>query len=317
MSHLVESMAYVGAMPWHKLGNSLEKGQSLDIWAEQAGLNWEINKSPVLFNKDNEGQSPQGNFDDKSVLYRSDTGAPLSVVSQGYNVVQPREILDFYKDLTEISGFELETAGVLKGGKKIWALARTGQSTSLKGNDVTNGYVLLATACDGSMATTAQFTSVRVVCNNTLAVSLFQEKENAIKIPHSTRFDAKAVKKSLGISVSAWDDFMYQMKILSERPVSLREARDFYHAVFSSTQTTGKTNERSMAKAIGLFEGNGRGSQLASAKNTAFGLLNSITEFVDHEKRAKSSDHRMDSAWFGQGASVKSKALNHAFALVA
>ncbi len=317
MSHLVESMAYVGAMPWHKLGNSLEKGQSLDIWAEQAGLNWEINKSPVLFNKDNEGQSPQGNFDDKSVLYRSDTGAPLSVVSQRYNVVQPREILDFYKDLTEISGFELETAGVLKGGKKIWALARTGQSTSLKGNDVTNGYVLLATACDGSMATTAQFTSVRVVCNNTLAVSLFQEKENAIKIPHSTRFDAKAVKKSLGISVSAWDDFMYQMKILSERPVSLREARDFYHAVFSSTQTTGKTNERSMAKAIGLFEGNGRGSQLASAKNTAFGLLNSITEFVDHEKRAKSSDHRMDSAWFGQGASVKSKALNHAFALVA
>lgn len=317
MSHLVESMAYVGAMPWHKLGNSLEKGQSLDIWAEQAGLNWEINKSPVLFNKDNEGQSPQGNFDDKSVLYRSDTGAPLSVVSQRYNVVQPQEILDFYKDLTEISGFELETAGVLKGGKKIWALARTGQSTSLKGNDVTNGYVLLATACDGSMATTAQFTSVRVVCNNTLAVSLFQEKENAIKIPHSTRFDAKAVKKSLGISVSAWDDFMYQMKILSERPVSLREARDFYHAVFSSTQTTGKTNERSMAKAIGLFEGNGRGSQLASAKNTAFGLLNSITEFVDHEKRAKSSDHRIDSAWFGQGASVKSKALNHAFALVA
>lgn len=317
MSHLIESMAYVGAMPWHKLGNSLEKGQSLDIWAEQAGLDWEINKSPVLFNKNNEGQSPQGNFDDKSVLYRSDTGAPLSVVSQRYNVVQPREILDFYKDLTEISGFELETAGVLKGGKKIWALARTGQSTSLKGNDVTNGYVLLATACDGSMATTAQFTSVRVVCNNTLAVSLFQEKENAIKIPHSTRFDAKAVKKSLGISVSAWDDFMYQMKILSERPVSLREARDFYHAVFSSTQTTGKTNERSMAKAIGLFEGNGRGSQLASAKNTAFGLLNSITEFVDHEKRAKSSDHRMDSAWFGQGASVKSKALNHAFALVA
>ena len=317
MSHLVESMAYVGAMPWHKLGNSLEKGQSLDIWAEQAGLNWEINKSPVLFNKDNEGQSPQGNFDDKSVLYRSDTGAPLFVVSQRYNVVQPREILDFYKDLTEISGFELETAGVLKGGKKIWALARTGQSTSLKGNDVTNGYVLLATACDGSMATTAQFTSVRVVCNNTLAVSLFQEKENAIKIPHSTRFDAKAVKKSLGISVSAWDDFMYQMKILSERPVSLREARDFYHAVFSSTQTTGKTNERSMAKAIGLFEGNGRGSQLASAKNTAFGLLNSITEFVDHEKRAKSSDHRMDSAWFGQGASVKSKALNQAFTLVA
>jgi phage/plasmid-like protein (TIGR03299 family) len=213
------------------------------------------------------------------VLYRSDTGAPLSVVSQRYNVVQPREILEFYRDLTEVSGFELETAGALKGGKKIWALARTMQFTSLKGNDVTKGYVLLATACDGSMATTAQFTSVRVVCNNTLAVSLFQEKGSAVKVPHSTQFDAKAVKKYLGISVSAWDDFMYQMKILSERPVSLREASNFYHSVFSSKNVEGKTNERSMAKAISLFEGNGRGSQLASSKNTAFGLLNSVTEF--------------------------------------
>jgi hypothetical protein len=50
-------------------------------------------------------------------------GLPLSVVSQRYNVVQPREILEFYRDFTEVSGFELETAGVLKGGKKIWALA--------------------------------------------------------------------------------------------------------------------------------------------------------------------------------------------------
>jgi hypothetical protein len=59
-----------------------------------------------------------------------------------------REILEFYRDLTEQSGFELETAGVLKGGKKFWALARTGQT--LKGKDVSNGYILLATACDGT-----------------------------------------------------------------------------------------------------------------------------------------------------------------------
>lgn len=41
-----------------------------------------------------------------------------------------------------------------------------------QGNGVTNAYVLLATACDGTLATTAQFTSTRVVCNNTLAVAL-------------------------------------------------------------------------------------------------------------------------------------------------
>jgi hypothetical protein len=39
-------------------------------------------------------------------------------VSNRYQVVQPREILEFYRDLTEISGFELETAGVLKEGRR-------------------------------------------------------------------------------------------------------------------------------------------------------------------------------------------------------
>ena len=91
-------------------------------------------------------------------------------VSQRYQVVQPREIFrGFYRDLTEVSGFELETAGGVKGGRKIWALAKTGQSMALRGNDVTNGYLLLATACDGTLATTAQFTGIRVVCNNTFS----------------------------------------------------------------------------------------------------------------------------------------------------
>lgn len=85
---------------------------------------------------------------------------------------QPGGILEFYRDLTEVSGFALETAGVLRGGRKIWTPARTGQSSTLKGNDVTNAYVLLATACDGKLATSAQFTSIRVVCNNTLAAAL-------------------------------------------------------------------------------------------------------------------------------------------------
>ncbi len=45
------------------------------------------------------------------------------MVSQRYQEVQPKEILEFYRDLTEQSVFELETARVLKGGKKFWALA--------------------------------------------------------------------------------------------------------------------------------------------------------------------------------------------------
>ena len=286
------------------------------------------------------------------MLYRSDTHAPLSVVSQRFQEVQPMEILHFYKDLTEQSGFELETAGVLKGGKKFWALAKTGQTSALKGKDVSNGYILLATACDGTLATTAQFTSIRVVCNNTLAIALKAQNTSAgvVKVPHSTRFDAEKVKQQLGISVRAWDEYMYEMKQLSQRKVTQQEAAAYFDAVFNNTSlsiaeqdesivqfyrnaampnqvpvtsTTNKAdnktepNGRAMSKVMTMFNGHGRGAELSSAKDTAYGLLCSITEFVDHERRAMSQDYRLDSAWFGAGAAIKQRGLEQALRMIA
>lgn len=343
MAHQIEQIAYVGETPWHGLGNQLSPNQPLEVWAQQAGMDWRIESSNVSYMAQNErGQSIIMPYEEQRVLYRSDTHAPLSVVSQRYQEVQPKEILEFYRDLTEQSGFELETAGVLKGGKKFWALARTGQSTALKSKDVSNGYILLATACDGTLATTAQFTSIRVVCNNTLAIALRGQSSSAgvVKVPHSTKFDAEKVKQQLGISVRAWDEYMYEMKQLTQRKVSQQEAKAYFDAVFNNStmsisdpeeniiqfyrnvaqqvqEKKPEPNGRAMNKALEMFNGQGRGAELSSAKDTAYGLLCSITEFVDHERRAMSTDHRLDSAWFGAGAGVKQRGLEQALALIA
>jgi len=355
MAHLVETMAFTGQTPWHGLGNELTPNQPLEIWAQQAGMDWRIESSDVSYMAQNEkGQSIIMPFEEQRVLYRSDTHAPLSVVSQRFQEVQPMEILHFYKDLTEQSGFELETAGVLKGGKKFWALAKTGQSSVLKGKDVSNGYILLATACDGTLATTAQFTSIRVVCNNTLAIALKAHNSTSnnagvVKVPHSTRFDAEKVKQQLGISVRAWDEHIYEMKQLSQRKVTQQEAAAYFDAVFNNTSlsiaeqdesivqfyrnaampnqvpvtsTTNRAdnktepNGRAMSKVMTMFNGHGRGAELSSAKDTAYGLLCSITEFVDHERRAMSQDYRLDSAWFGAGAAIKQRGLEQALRMI-
>ncbi|MDP1371836.1 DUF932 domain-containing protein [Acinetobacter lwoffii] len=343
MAHQIEKMAYVGETPWHGLGNQLTQNQSIEVWAKQAGMDWRIESSDVSYMAQNErGQSIIMPYEEQRVLYRSDTHAPLSVVSQRYQEVQPMEILEFYRDLTEQSGFELETAGVLKGGKKFWALARTGQSTALKGKDVSNGYILLATACDGTLATTAQFTNIRVVCNNTLAIALRGQSSSAgvVKVPHSTKFDADKVKQQLGISVRAWDEHMYEMKQLSQRKVTQGEAAAFFDAVFNNTSMSvadqeeniiqfyrniatanpakekSEPNGRAMTKVMDMFNGQGRGAELSSAKDSAYGLLCSITEFADHERRAMSTDHRLDSAWFGAGAALKQRGLEQALRLV-
>lgn len=102
------------------------------------------------------------------------------------------------------------------------ALARTGQSMTLRGNDHVNGYLLLAASCDGTLTTTATPTTVRVVSSITV-----NGATQAIKVSHSMRFDPRVVKKRLGIAVAGWDEFMYRLRLLADRKVGDAESTGF------------------------------------------------------------------------------------------
>jgi len=315
MAHEVEAMAYVQETPWHGLGIKLTEGQPLEVWTREAGMEWDIRETPVHFLPNN------GEFvkvEGQKVLFRSDTEAPLSVVSDRYKPVQPREVLDFYKDLVSAGGFELETAGVLKGGRKLWALARTGQEAVLRGGDRVRAYLLLATACDGSLATTAQYTSVRVVCNNTLQMAV-GNTTGAIRVPHTVKFDAQAVKDELGLGFSAWDTFKQSIHALAARTVSPAEAQAYLANVLgdSTLPLDEQPRERLLKSVYDLYAGEAVGSDLQAANGTAWGLLNSVTEYLDHHRRERVTGGRLHSAWFGQGAAVKKHALDEALKLAA
>lgn len=318
MAHEVESMAYVDATPWHGLGNQLTPKQPIEVWQKEAGMDWQIRETEVLYSVSGGDGLHLKAHPESKVLFRSDTLSPLSVVSNRYKVVQPAEVLEFYRDLVSAGGFELETAGVLKGGRKLWALAKTGQETMLRGDDRIKAYLLLATSCDGTLCTTAQFTSIRVVCNNTLQMAV-GDTGGAVKVPHSTQFDPQAVKQSLGLGISRWESFVGSMRQLAERKVNKFEAMNYLVNVLGDQQLP--LNEQPNAKAIqqvfSLFNGDGKGSELPSASGTAWGLLNGVTEYVDQHRRARSTDHRLDSAWFGPGALLKEKAFHHALKLAA
>ncbi len=187
-------MAFIGATPWHGLGQQVDPNATIEEWQRAAGLDWKIERAPVQYMN-----GAMHNFDEKHVLYRGDTNAPLSVVSARYKVVQPHDVLEFFRDLVGAGGFNIHTAGALRGGRRIWALAEIGKTARVVGNDLVGGYLLLATSCDGTLATTAQFTTVRVVCANTLAMAEREARKNPnITIPHNTNFDPVQVKAALG-----------------------------------------------------------------------------------------------------------------------
>ena len=168
---------------------------------QAAGFDWSIQRSKVRFaTAHGQGFDSFAEMPDQHVLMRSDTKAPLGIVSKGFKVVQPAQILEEMHDLATNAGFKLETAGTMFGGRKFWTLASIGDECEIVPGDKVGGYLLLATATDGTMSTTGTFTTVRVVCNNTLTMALGATKGQQAKISHRTRFDPNAMREKLGIA---------------------------------------------------------------------------------------------------------------------
>ena len=90
------SMAYVGKTPWHGLGQQLTEDSPIDVWAHQAGMDYFIEEAPVEYTVNAQHKTYTG----KKVLFRNDTGVALSVVSDRYKVVQPLDVLEFFRNLT-------------------------------------------------------------------------------------------------------------------------------------------------------------------------------------------------------------------------
>ena len=321
------NMAFVGETPWHGLGQTLQPDAPLEVWRKEAGLDWHIKNAVVEYHNevlDDGGLGAVQKFPEKKVLYRSDTGAGLSVVSDKYQVVQPEEVLEFYRDLIMSGGFSMNTAGSLFGGKKFWALAEIGKSAVIRGFDELQGFLLLSTACDGSMATVAQFTSVRVVCNNTLRMAVQTksgETKPRLSIPHSTVFDPNRVKAELGLAANSWDRFISEVNILANRRLSRSEEVQWLIDVFGDANLAIEDQPAPAAKLMktihALYSGDGKGSQLSSAKGTLWGLVNATTEFYDFHTGHRTQDGRFDKAQFGETAAMKQRAWDQALLMAA
>jgi phage/plasmid-like protein (TIGR03299 family) len=315
------AMAYVGEVPWHGLGEQLLPGQPIEKWVEAARLDWRIQMLPVQYHFQDRVRIMPGRF----VLARDDTGAALSVVSADYQVVQPKEILEFYRDLVEERQYTLETAGALDGGRKVWALAKTGLVANVAGNaaDKLGAYVLLATSCDKSLATTATFTSIRVVCQNTLGFAFDDVKAHQrrhIKADHTKKFDPTPIKKQLGLIDDAWSKFLDRIKPMAIRPLEGPDVQRYFESLFLSNKDLEEGNPPSNAKhqeilqITSLFH-SARGQNIPTAKDTLWGGVNAVTNYVDHVRPTKSVE-RIDSAWFGAGATLKEKAWQRAMELI-
>ena len=312
-------MAYVGATPWHGLGAKLDEDASIETWAQLAGMSWRVQRAKVRYATERGQEVGFKSMDDKHVLFRSDTKDGLGIVSDKYKVVQPKEVLEFFRDLTEKAGFKLNTAGTLFGGRKFWALAKIGGTEFIKDQrDQIKAHLLLSTSCDGSAATEARFVTERVVCANTLAVAVGEKSGTKVRVSHRSVFRADEVKKELGLQLQdQFQAFVTDMRLLAATPLSPTAMALATAELLQPGAADLARDELAVllakkpAVAINrlAIDGLAIGSAFQGAQGTAWGWLNAVTEYVDHATRTRTQDNRLDSAWFGRGADLKTRAL--------
>lgn len=327
-------MAFVGETPWHGLGQNVTKGASIGVWAKEAGMEWEaLAETPRIGDGENTII-----FADHKALYRSDTCEPLAIVGAGYQPHQPRELLEFFREFTEAGGWHIHTAGTMRGGRKLWVMATCEDPfryvKGYKGDKVALN-LLLATSLDGSMQTTGALTTVRVVCANTLRAALEGGSDAMVKLSHRSSFDSRTIKDALGVEAAQknFERFMEQARELAETPISLEDAREALNTIFKvekkerprldlswlnldaapaldadEEEPVPQETSRSVARVLQLFDGEGMGATMPTAAGTRWGLLNAVTQFVDHEM-GRTADTRLDNAWFGRGNGYKKDAL--------
>jgi len=320
MAHLIDfqtglpAIAFTGATPWHGLGEHVDPKAPIEEWLRCARLEWVVKTAPVEWiDKDGKKQTTL-QAPNRHVLYRSDTKHLLNVVSDKYNVVQPREILEFYRDLISDSMFTMETAGSLKDGGKIWALAKAARPIRVRGNDVTIPYLLLATSTDGTLSTTGKFVGERVVCHNTLTMAMSEQTAHQVKVPHHSVFDPVKMKSKLGVIETMSAEFEKQANAMAGIKLKKDDAIRFFVDLFceeGEEVDLAKPTQTKVGQLYYLYK-NSPGHDMVSANDTLWGAVNAVTRFVDYTTQAKSQDNRLNSAWFGPGDKLKSQAFQAA-----
>lgn len=306
MSHEVETMAWTDELPWHGLGTRVDKAPTVEKMLKLAGLDWRVDRVPLHV-----GGKEVPDF---AALQRDKDKNILDVVGSRYQPVQNEMAFSFFKDFVEAGGATMETAGSLRGGKLVWGLADLKASFKLKGDDKVKGYLLVASPHEQGKSLIIKFTTVRVVCANTVALALREKGKSEFRMTHRTMFDEKMMTKAkdvLGIAREQLGEFERNARVLQKLNLKEKDILKILAPVYQPqteyrdiVQDFDKHANLNFKKVMSALT-NAPGAE----ESTGWGVLNAVTYFSDH-MASRSRDRRLTNAWLGRTANQKEAVLS-------
>jgi len=298
-------MAYAGDLPWHGLGTRVPDDLTPEQMLEAAGLNWEVEKIEAFAKVGGKNVSV-----DRSALVRKTDNKILGVVSNDWNPVQNSDAFEFFNDFIAEGDMEMHTAGSLRGGQIVWALAKVKDGFSLFGGDEVESYLHFTNFHQYGYSTDVRFTPIRVVCNNTLTLSLNTKVERMVKISHRREFDGDNVKLMLGIAAEKLAKYKEMAQFLGSKRYTNENVVDYFKRIFpvSGGENAKKEISKNANVALGVLDTQ-PGAEFA--RGSWWQAFNTVTYLTDH-LAGRTADTRLASAWYGYNKNLKTKALETA-----
>jgi phage/plasmid-like protein (TIGR03299 family) len=312
MAHEIEmingkaQMAYAGETPWHGLGTRVPDDLTPDQMLEAAGLDWNVEKVEAFAEVGGKNVSV-----DRSALVRTSDNKILDVVSNDWNPVQNSEAFEFFNDFIAEGDMEMHTAGSLRDGQIVWALAKVKSGFSLFNGDEVESYLHFTNFHKYGFSTDVRFTPIRVVCNNTLTLSLNTKVEKMVKISHRREFNGDNVKLMLGVAEEKLQKYKEMAAFLGSKRASGENVVEYFKRVFPVTGGNEKSKKelsKNASLALGVLESQ-PGAEFA--RGTWWAAFNSVTYLTDHLV-GRNQETRLASAWYGHNKGVKTAALETA-----
>ena len=234
--------------------------------------------------------------------------------SNDWNPVQNHEAFEFFDEYCRVGDMEMHTAGSLKDGQIVWGLAKVKDSFDLFKGDQVDSYLLFTNPHKFGQCIDVRFTPIRVVCNNTLTLSLSQKSDRVVKKNHRTEFNAAEVKQTLGIATEKLAKYKEMAAFLGSKRYTEETAKQYFNTVFpviAYNKEKGPQRKELSKSATRALEVLDTQPGARFAEGSWWQAFNAVTYLTDHEI-GRSQDTRLQSAWFGANKNLKIKALETA-----
>lgn len=326
MAHEFETGFFVRHSAWHNLGNVLDTPpRTIDEALEAAGLTWRVEERPIF---DELGHEIGG----WKRLVRETDGRVYHVGSDGYQVLQNRDLFGWMQPLVDDGSVVLEAAGSLSGGKRQWVLAKIRGLDDQQidsARDRVRAYLMISNG-HGGIAVRTDFTPIRVVCRNTLRAATRDDRERSKyhrRIQHNAGMHSalEQARDELDFATGTFRETGNIWRKSAEIELSPDQRRAYFAAVVAPKIAEPDKRDHPTWEDVGPRVGAAleaaHVAQVAEFErpNSLWAAANAVTRYLDHERTVVGAKglaveqvqyKRLGGSVFGSGAPMRRRAFD-------